>query len=136
MQPKTISALLKTSKDFTDLLRLNVIEYGFNLTEFAVLEALYQKGELAVGELLCKILVNNSTLSYTINKLVKENLIAQKRCATDGRVFYVSLTEEGTKIISDIAPKHYAYIETIGNALNEEEEKTLRELLKKMNKGE
>ena len=136
MQPKTVSALLKTSKNYTDLLRLNVLEYGFNLTEFGILEALYQKGRLTVGELLSKLLVNNSTLSYTINKLIKEELIEKKCCETDGRVFYVTLSSKGHKVISDIAPKHYAYIETIGKALDEDEEKTLRELLKKLNKGE
>ncbi|MDY0214712.1 MAG: MarR family transcriptional regulator [Bacilli bacterium] len=136
MEPKTISALLKTSKNYTDLLRSDVLNYNLNLTEFGVLEALYQKGPLKVNELLEKVLVNNSTVSYTISKLVKDGKIMQKRCTDDKRIIYVSLTSEGETLIKEIAPKHYAYINSIGNSLSKDEEKTLRELLKKLNKGE
>lgn len=136
MDPKTISALLKTSKNYTDLLRSDVLNYNLNLTEFAVLEALYQKGALKVNELLEKVLVNNSTVSYTLRKLEKDGKISQRRCDEDKRIIYISLTEDGEALIKEIAPRHYAYINTLGTNLSNEEEITLRELLKKLNKGE
>lgn len=136
MDSKTISALLKTSKNYTDLLRSDVLNYNLNLTEFAVLEALYQKGALKVNELLEKVLVNNSTVSYTLRKLEKDGKISQRRCDEDKRIIYISLTEYGEALIKEIAPRHYAYINTLGTNLSNEEETTLRELLKKLNKGE
>ena len=44
MEPKTISALLKTRKNYINLLTDNILSFGLNLSEFSVLEALYQKG--------------------------------------------------------------------------------------------
>lgn len=136
MDPKTISALLKTSKNYNDLLRNDVLGYNLNLTEFAVLEALYQKGSLKVNEIHEKVLVNNSTVSYTLRKLEKDGKISQRKCEEDKRIIYISLTTEGEALISKIAPKHYNYIQTLGTNLTLEEELTLRELLKKLNKGE
>lgn len=136
MEPKTISALLKTSKNYINLLTDNILSFGLNLSEFSVLEALYQKGELAVGDLLDKVLVNNSTVSYTLNKLQKEGYIERRKCQKDGRVAYISLTSAGQTFISEISPQHYAYIETIGTTLNQTEETELRTLLKKLNTKE
>lgn len=136
MDPKTISALLRTSRDYTDKLRQNVTSLGINLTEFAILEALYQKGDLPVGDLLTKVLVNNSTLSYTISKLSKDELITRAKLSDDKRSHIITLTKKGKIKISSIAEKHYAYIHSIGNHLTATEEETLRTLLKKLNKGE
>lgn len=135
MEPKTISALLKTSKYFTDHLRSDVVNYNLNLTEFGVLEALYQKGPLKVKELQDKVLVNNSTVSYTINKLVKDGLIIQKQCVEDKRIIYINLTDKGNTLIKDIAPRHYKFIKDLNNHLSSEEEETLRLLLKKLTIG-
>lgn len=135
MDLKTISALLRTSKDYSDKLRQNIDELGFSLTEFSILEALYQKGPLSVSALLEKVLVNSSTVSYTLTKLVKDDLISVCQDTNDKRIREVSLTAKGQKVISDIAPKHYNYIEELTTSLTEDEEQTLQHLLKKMNRG-
>lgn len=135
MDLKTISALLRTSKDFSDKLRQNIVESGFNLTEFSILEALYQKGPLSVSALLEKVLVNNSTVSYTLTKLVKDDLVSVCQDAHDKRIREVSLTAKGKKTISDVAPKHYAYIESLTTSLTSAEEIELQRLLRKINRG-
>lgn len=135
MDIKTISALLRTSKDFSDKLRQNVAEFGFSLTEFSILEALYQKGPLSVSDLRTKVLVNNSTVSYTLTKLVKDGLITVCQDEHDKRIREVSLSESGSAIIKEIATSHYAFIEGIMTPLSQTEEENLQYLLKKLNKG-
>lgn len=135
MELKTISALLRTSKDFSDKLRRNTTELGFSLTEFSILEALLQKGPLSVNKLLEKVLVNNSTVSYTLTKLTKDGIISVTQEGSDKRVRKVSLTPKGRLVISDVAHAHYAYIESLCTPLSAQEEKTLQNLLKKLNSG-
>lgn len=135
MDLKTVSALLRASKDFSDKLRANVAESGLSLTEFSILEALYQKGELSVGALLKKMLVNSSTISYTINKLEKDGLISVCQDPHDKRVRFLSLTKQGSATIKVVAEKHYDFIRALNNNLTTEEEEILRTLLKKLNHG-
>ncbi|MBM7869033.1 DNA-binding MarR family transcriptional regulator [Clostridium pascui] len=107
-------------------------EGGLTVTQFAVLEILYHKGDLRVCEIIDKILSTGGNMTVVIDNLVKENLV--KRCSDpkDRRVNLISITEEGRNLISEIFPKHLENINEIFNILTSEEKKNLISLLKKL----
>ena len=88
----------------------NVQEYGLNLSEFGVLEMLWHKGDQSIQKIAEKILVTSGTITYVIDKLQKNNLVIRKQCEKDKRMYYVSLTEKGEKLISEIFPKHKLFL--------------------------
>lgn len=107
-------------------------EGGLTVTQFAVLEILYHKGDLRVCEIIDKILSTGGNMTVVIDNLVKENLV--KRCIDpkDRRVNLISITEEGRNLISEIFPKHLENINEIFSILTSEEKKNLISLLKKL----
>lgn len=107
-------------------------EGGLTVTQFAVLEILYHKGDLRVCEIIDKILSTGGNMTVVIDNLVKENLV--KRCIDpkDRRVNLISITEEGRTLISEIFPKHLENINEIFSILTSEEKKILISLLKKL----
>ena len=104
---------------------------GLTPAQFGVLEALYNKGDLRICELIEKILTTSGNITVVIKNLEKEGLIKKKPDPNDKRSCIVSLTEEGKKIIEDILPDHIKNIKGIFDILTDEEKNTLKTILKK-----
>ena len=107
-------------------------EHGLTLSQFMVLEALYSKGDMSVGEVREKILSSVGTISVIVNNLVKMNYIERLPDERDRRVCILRLTKEGRDVISKVVPKNEAMIVDSMKELNEEEKEELLYLLKKM----
>ncbi|MGG3687795.1 MarR family winged helix-turn-helix transcriptional regulator [Caldifermentibacillus hisashii] len=108
----------------------NVKEYGLNLTEFAVLELLFHKGDQPIQKVGQKILLASSSITYVIDKLENKNYLTRKACPTDRRVIYASITDEGKKLMEDIFPKHKEAMSKIMGGLTTHEKELVTEKLK------
>jgi len=85
-------------------------EYHLTFSQFMVLEALYSKGDMSVGEVRERILSSVGTISLIVNNLVKMKYIERIPDKKDRRVCILHLTKEGYEVISKIAPKNEAKI--------------------------
>ena len=107
-------------------------EYNLTFSQFMVLEALYSKGDMSVGEVRERILSSVGTISLIINNLVKMNYVERLADKKDKRVSILHLTKEGRDVISKVAPKNEMMIEENMKVLDSEEKEKLLYLLKKM----
>ena len=107
-------------------------EHGLTLSQFMVLEALYSRGDMTVGEVREKILSSVGTISVIVNNLVKMNYIERLPDERDRRVCILHLTKDGRDVISKVVPKNEAMIEDSMKVLTTEEQEDLLYLLKKM----
>lgn len=108
-------------------------EYGgLTFSQFAVLEALYSKGDMTVGMVRKHILSSMGTIPLIINNLVKMNYIQRRSDENDRRVCIVSLTDEGRALINKVAPKNENMIREYMSILTEEEKDNLLYLMKKL----
>ena len=107
-------------------------EHGLTLSQFMVLEALYSKGDMTVGEVREKILSSVGTISVIVNNLVKMNYIERLPDERDRRVCILHLTKDGRDVISKVVPKNEAMIGDSMKVLTTEEQEDLLYLLKKM----
>lgn len=110
----------------------NVKSYGLNLTEFAVLELLYHKGDQPVQKIGQKILLASSSITYVVDKLEEKGYIYRRACKEDRRVTYVSITDKGKEFMDQIFPEHREELNNIMGGLNLEEKLDLIEKLKKL----
>lgn len=110
----------------------NVKGYGLNLTEFAVLELLFHKGDQPIQKIGQKILLASSSITYVVDKLEEKNYLVRKSCPTDRRVTYASITEEGKKLMEEIFPKHKEAMRQIMGGLSIDEKELMIEKLKKL----
>lgn len=107
-------------------------EYNLTFSQFMVLEALYSKGDMSVGEVRETILSSVGTISLIVNNLVKMNLVERLSDEKDRRVSILHLTKEGYDLISKVAPKNKEMINESMKVLNQEEKEELEYLLKKL----
>lgn len=107
-------------------------EYHLTFSQFMVLEALYSKGDMSVGEVRDRILSSVGTIPVIVNNLVKMNYIERLSDEKDRRLCILHLTEAGREIISKIAPKNATMIEESMKVLKQEEQEELVYLLKKI----
>lgn len=107
-------------------------EHGLTFSQFAVLEALYSKGDMTVGMVRKYILSSMGTIPLIINNLAKMNYIERIADEKDRRVCIIRLTEEGRKLIKKVVPQNRAMIVEEMSMLTDEEKKQLHYLMKKL----
>jgi MarR family 2-MHQ and catechol resistance regulon transcriptional repressor len=124
--------LSRAHESLAEMAKLDVERGELSLTEFAVMEALFHKGDLSAGEVSKRVLLRSGSLTYVIDKLVERELIRRRVCDTDKRLTYLQLTAQGTALMRKIWPGHAAVIELATSGLTLAEKRTATRLLKKM----
>jgi len=107
-------------------------KYNITFSQFMVLEALYSKGDMSVGEVRERILSSVGTISLIVNNLVKLNLVERLSDEKDRRVSILHLTKEGYDLISKLAPENQTMINESMKVLSQDEKEELKYLLKKL----
>lgn len=128
---KILIALHRTVNEIDRKTNLILKDYQLSIGQFGVLEALYHKGDLSVGEVQEKILSSSGTITVIINNLEKKGLLKRLADPSDKRKCLLSISEEGKKLIAEIFPQNKAMIIDSMQNLNQSEKQELLELLKK-----
>ena len=116
-------------------LHANVAEYGLTLTEFGILEVLYHKGPLLLGEVQKRILVSSGGVTYLVDRLEQKGLVERRACPEDRRARYAALTAEGEALIARIFPAHAGLIEEVMSALTLDEQRQATNLLRRLGRA-
>src|SRR5699024_7891141 len=106
--------------------------HGLNLTEFAVLELLYHKGDQPIQAIGQKVLLASSSITYVVDKLEKKMYLERKACPKDRRVTYAGITEQGKILMDDVVPQHEEVIHDVVSGLNREEKEIMIQQLKQI----
>ncbi|WP_333651860.1 MarR family winged helix-turn-helix transcriptional regulator [Lacrimispora sp.] len=106
-------------------------EYQLTMGQFAVLEALYHKGDMTVGQVQEKILSSSGTIPLIVNNLEKRGYLVRKTDSNDKRRCILHITEQGQELIGQVYPRNEARIIELMSGWTEEEKEQLAALLKK-----
>lgn len=131
---KAFIVLMKASRSVTEHVKKDIDRYNMKTTDFAVLEALYHKGNLTIKQISEAVLINTGSMTYVIDKLEAKDLIERHPCSDDRRVIYIHITEKGKQLMNDIFPQHQKAIEEIFQDITPDEKKTVIDLLKRIGK--
>ena len=107
-------------------------EGGLTVAQFAVLEALYHKGDMRICEIIEKVLSTGGNMTVVIENLLKDGLVSKCPDENDRRVSLIHLTEKGNALIEKIFPKHLENINEIFDVLTTEDKINLINLFKKL----
>ena len=113
----------------------DVARHGLTLAEFGVLEALYHKGPMLLGEVQRRILVSSGGITYLVDRLEKRGLVERRDCPGDRRARLAALTPDGERLIREIFPAHAARIKTALAALGKKEKREAIRLLRALGEG-
>jgi MarR family transcriptional regulator, 2-MHQ and catechol-resistance regulon repressor len=112
----------------------HVQTHGLTLPEFGILEALYHKGPLLLGEVQRKILVSSGGVTYLVDRLVAKGLVERRDCPDDRRARYAALTPDGESLIQQIFPEHARRVaEAVAGLTGGEKQESVK-LLRKLGK--
>ncbi|HEU5208367.1 MAG TPA: MarR family transcriptional regulator [Longimicrobiales bacterium] len=89
----------------------DVARHGLTVVEFAVMEALYHRGDMPLGDLQKRILVTSGGMTYLVDRLAEQGYVERRPCETDRRVRYASLTPQGRQLMAAIFPAHAEALE-------------------------
>ena len=103
---------------------------GLTLAEFAVLEVLYHKGPLLLGEVQRLVLVSSGGVTYLVDRLERKGLVERRECPEDRRARYAALTDAGEEMIARVFPGHATCIARAVSGLHAEEQREAIGLLR------
>lgn len=129
---KLFIVLTRAFSSVSDRVTQQSDDHDLTLTEFGILEALFHKGPLLLGELQKKILLSSGGVTYTVDRLVERGLVERRECSTDRRARYAALTTRGEQLIGKVFPLHAQKIEETMSALTAREQEELTGLLRRL----
>lgn len=110
----------------------HIASRGLSTGEFAVLEALYHKGRMLLGEIRKSILVSSGGVTYLVDKLEKRGFVKRVACPEDRRAMYADLTPAGTAWIEEVFPEHARRLIRALGGLDADEQEQAIHLLRKL----
>lgn len=128
-------SLARCYATFSRAVACKVAEYDLTAPQFGVLEALYHLGPLSLGELAEKLLVTGGNITYVMDRLESQGLVARERSGSDRRVVRAHLTTKGRATIEGVFPGHVEFVRKLVTGLEVEEQEELRALLKRLGKS-
>jgi MarR family 2-MHQ and catechol resistance regulon transcriptional repressor len=129
---KLYTVLSRAQRAISERTQADLEQHGISITEFAIMEALYHKGPLLLGEVQRKILVSSGGITFLVDKLTDRGYVERKACPNDRRARYASLTRKGEALMKEVFPRHAAAIREAMSGLSSAEQKEATELLKRL----
>nr|WP_153833254.1 MarR family transcriptional regulator [Fundicoccus ignavus] len=127
-------AIMRTNNALSQIAKSDAASIGLNVTEFAVLELLYNRGEQPIQRIGERILIASSSTTYVVDKLCDKGLIERRPDTKDRRVTYASITEAGKEVMDGVFPKHSEHISNMFATLSEDELAQLKATLAKISR--
>lgn len=109
-------------------------EHHLTMSQFAVLEALYHKGECTIKTLITSALSTSGNMTVVIANLEKAGLVKRQSNPNDSRSYLISLTQSGHDLIAVLFEKHMNLVEEKLATLSESEKQQVIHILKKIEK--
>jgi MarR family 2-MHQ and catechol resistance regulon transcriptional repressor len=127
-----VIALARAIKEIDKWVRPHLARQGLGATEFAVLEVLYHKGPLPLGEIRDRILVTGASTTYIVKKLEQRGLMRRRPSGEDQRVVFGELTPAGRRLIAELFPEHVEHLRRAMAGLSVQEKRTAGQLIRKL----
>ena len=110
----------------------DVARHGLTLAEFGILEALYHRGPMLLGEVQRRILVSSGGITFLVDRLTVKGLVERRTCEADRRARYAALTPAGTELVARIFPQHAALLTQVMEGLTVDEQTTAADMMRAM----
>jgi MarR family 2-MHQ and catechol resistance regulon transcriptional repressor len=114
--------------------KADIQRHDLTPAEFGILEALYHKGPMLLGEVQKRVLVSSGGITFLVDRLAKRGLVERQECPSDRRARYAALTKQGTQLMRTIFPEHAAAIRDAMAGLGLADQRSAAALLKTLGK--
>lgn len=105
---------------------------GITMAQFAVLEALLNKGDCSVGTLVEAVLSTSGNMTVVIRNLEQAGYVERKKNPEDKRSYVICLTNDGKSLIEEVFVQHMKFVQEVLSPIHESEKESIIHLLKKL----
>lgn len=130
IRPSLTLALLEAREALMTHFRPELNEMGLTEQQWRIIRTLAQYQELDSATLADKACILKPSLTGIINRMMETGLIVRRRSDTDQRFSFISLSEEGQSIFTQMRGRMESRYQKIQDRFGEEKMKQLMELLK------
>jgi DNA-binding MarR family transcriptional regulator len=106
--------------------------FGLTIPQWRLMCVLAGEGGMTQGQIVTRTFMDKVTVSRAAQGLAGRRLVARSEHHADGRSHMLSLTGEGRRLFSEIAPLALAYEAALISGLAPEEVSLLRRLLSRL----
>jgi MarR family 2-MHQ and catechol resistance regulon transcriptional repressor len=110
--------------------------FDLTMNQFQVLEVLYHRGDLSIGEITKLTMGTNGNTTVIVKNLKRDGFVSSLPDERDKRSSILSISPKGKEIIEQLFPGHAKNFESYFEALDGEEIDTLFKLLRKLHKNQ
>jgi len=110
-------------------------EHDLTLGQFAVLEALYHKGDLTVGQVQEAILSSSGTIPVIVGNLEKRGYLIRRADEADHRRCILHITDEGRRLVAAVFPENEKMIDEAMSCWTDDEKRQLFGLLRRFDRS-
>lgn len=96
--------LIRASESLSSRVNLIISKKGLTISQFAVMDVLYNLGALSQKDLGKKILRSGGNITMVIDNLERLGYAERERSKDDRRFFIIHLTKKGKRFFSNIFP--------------------------------
>lgn len=94
---------------------------SFNMNDYYYLTVISQLGSPNLGDVAKELKLTKPAISAMVQRLIKNDLVNKVQSANDKRIYYLSLTQKGNKIIQGDNALYSKLANDLANILNEEQ---------------
>jgi MarR family 2-MHQ and catechol resistance regulon transcriptional repressor len=113
----------------------DISRHGLSSAEFGILEAIYHKGPMLLGEIQRRILVSSGGITFLVDRLTEKGLVAREACPNDRRARYAVLTPAGRALLKRIFPEHAEVIAQALGGLTRDQRRAATKLLRDLGRS-
>ena len=134
-EQEVVVSILRTNELFQHRFAQLFREYGLTQPQYNILRILRGEGnKLPSLEIASRMITVVPAITSLIDKLERRELVKRERCGKDRRIWYVSLTKNGKKLIKEMDEPNRAMHKQLVGSLSKTECKQLLGLLEKARK--
>lgn len=133
---RTVVQLHRTQNKIASSEAKFFLEHGLTYNQFKVLEVLYHRGDLSIGEITKLTISTPGNTTVVVKNLKRDGWITSIVNDKDKRSTLLSIEQKGREIIEGIFSDHIKNLENNMSVLDDEELDTLCKLLRKVQKND
>jgi len=107
-------------------------EHGLTMSQFTVLELLYNRGEQTIQQIIDRVLSSSGNITVVVRNLEKYGLTCRRDNPEDRRSYLIGITPKGRDLMKDVFVKHMANLDEAFSKLTPEERERVIALLRKL----
>jgi MarR family 2-MHQ and catechol resistance regulon transcriptional repressor len=124
--------LMRAANTVTERIHGHLAPLQLTTSQFGVLEMLHHLGSLCQREIAEKLLKSGGNVTLVLDNLEKRGLVKRKRSQQDRRFVMVHLTDDGSRLMSEVFPRHVAAVVREMGSLTPSEQEELDRLCRKL----